>query len=221
MQEAIKNFVLAIFGQANWLATIILSMIPVTELRVAIPFAMNFSIWGGFVLPWWKAWLFAVIGSTLPAFIIIPLLLPVFNWMKKTKGFRKIAEFFDRHFAKKSASLTKKIESEDELKKKETKKFFGVMIFVGIPFPLTGAWTGSAVAAYLKMPWWKGVLAVFCGNIVSGGIVTLLASLFTGFESIINYVFFGLIGVVIIFSVIYGIINSRRNKLAEAKNDKK
>ena len=208
MKEFIKNIILTLFGNMPWLGTIIFAMVPIFELRGAIPIAMDATIWGDAVLPWWQAYLFSVIGATLPAFVIIPLLIPVFNWMKKTKVFRKIAEFFDRTFKKKSANLNEKIEDESQSKKKERIKFLGVVTFVAIPLPLTGAWTGSAVAAYLNINYKKGVLAILLGNIISGAIMTLISVIFDGYQDLILLIFCLLVVVFILGSVIYAIIKA-------------
>lgn len=214
MSQFFQELIFSIFGNQSWLGIIILAMIPVTELRVALPFAMNKGVWGIYTLTWWQAWGCSVLGSTIPAFFVIPLLIPFFNWLKKTRFSKKIINFFDDRFSEKANNINKKIEPEEHKHKKSLKKFFGVMTFVAIPFPLTGAWTGSAIAAYLNMPYWQGVLAVLVGNIVSGGIMLVLSIIFPGFEGLLNLIFFCLIGVVFIGLIVMAIIKrSRHNKM--------
>ncbi len=214
MVEFIQELITTIFGNYVWIGIIILAMIPVTELRVALPFAMS-SAWGSKKLLWWQAYICAVVGSTIPAFVIIPLLLPVFAWMKKTKWFAKLANAFDERFTGKSKNIGEKVKSENDLRKAEKIKFWGVVAFVGIPLPLTGAWTGSAVAAYLKMHWLKGVCAVFLGNLISGLIMLTFCLLFPNAVDMITYVFLGLIAIVFIVGIVLHFVKKKKNKSEE------
>jgi uncharacterized membrane protein len=201
MAEFIQELIVTIFGNFSWIGIIILAMIPVTELRVALPFAMS-SAWGTSKLTWWQAYICAVVGSTIPALIIVPLLLPIFAWMKKTKWFGKLVNALDKRFNKKSQNIDTKVKSEKDIKKVEKIKFWGVVAFVAIPLPLTGAWTGSAVAAYLKMHWIKGVLAVFIGNMISGLIMLSICMLFPSAVDFITPVFLAIAVVVLLVGLI-------------------
>ena len=212
MVEIIQEFFADTFGELAWLGILLIAMIPIIELRGAIPFALDAGKWGINVLTWWEAYLSSVVGATLPALLIVPLLIPVFNWLKKTKLFRKFVEFLDSHFKKKSENLANKVEGENELKKKERIKFWGVVTFVAIPLPLTGAWTGSAVAAYLGLGMKKGVLAVLIGNMISGAIMSIICVIFKGFEDLILEIFLWLALVVIVCTVLYGIVKIIKNK---------
>lgn len=218
MVEFIKELVVSIFGNNVWLGIIVLAMIPVTELRTALPFAMS-SVWGSKKLSWWSAYICSVVGSTIPALIIVPLLLPIFAWMKKTKWFSRLANALDKRFSNKSEGIDRKVKSEKDLKKTENIKFWGVLTFVAIPLPLTGAWTGSAVAAYLKMHWIKGVVAVFLGNCISGLIMLGICLIFPNSMDIITYGFLAL--AIIIFAtslVIHFVKNRKKSEVEEIKD---
>lgn len=210
MSNFFKDLIFAIFGRHSWLGIIILSMIPVTELRVAIPFAMNSAVWGEFTLTWWQAWICSVVGSTLPAFVIIPLLIPVFGWMKKSRFFSKIVDFFDRKFSKHAGRVNQKTLSINESKTRLRKQFFGMLTFVALPVPLTGAWTGSAVISYLGMPFWWGILCVFLGNIISGGIVVLISIFFAGYESFITLGFFCLLVLLVAIAITLSLVKKHK-----------
>lgn len=216
MSNFFKDLIFAVFGRHSWLGIIILSMIPVTELRVAIPFAMNAAVWGEFTLSWWQAWICAVVGSTLPAFVIIPLLIPVFEWMKKSRFFSKIANFFDKKFTKHAGKVNQKTLSIDESKQRLKKQFFGMLAFISAPVPLMGAWTGSAVISYLKMPFWLGMLCVFLGNIISGGIVVLISIFFAGYESWITFGFFILLVLLIAITVTVSLVKKHKKSRQSA-----
>lgn len=217
MAEFIQELIVTIFGNFSWIGIIILAMIPVTELRVALPFAMS-SAWGTSKLTWWQAYICAVVGSTIPALIIVPLLLPIFAWMKKTKWFGKLVNALDKRFNKKSQNIDTKVKSEKDIKKVESIKFWGVVAFVAIPLPLTGAWTGSAVAAYLKMHWIKGVLAVFIGNMISGLIMLSICMLFPSAVDFITPVFLGIVAIVLIVCLVMHFVKKsiRKEDVANA-----
>ena len=201
MTDAIKEFIVDVFGNYSWLGILVIAMIPLIELRGAIPFALG-SAWGIHKLTWFEAYSSAVIGATIPALVIIPLLIPIFEYLKKTKIFKKLVLRFEEKFTKNSQKIESQAEQQNNKRKAELKKFLGVLTFVAIPIPLTGAWTGSAVAAYLKMPFWKGVFAIFLGNIISGAIMTMLCILFPSAVDIILYVFLGLVLLVVLSSIL-------------------
>lgn len=209
MTDIIKEFIVEVFGDNVWLGILLVAMIPLIELRGAIPFAMG-SAWGVHKLNWIQAYSSSVIGATIPALFIIPLLIPVFNFLRKTKLFKKLVDALDSKFSKKSEKLKNEVQNAETLRKAEVKKFWGTVAFVAIPLPLTGAWTGSAVAAYVKTGFWKGVLAIFLGNIISGAIMTALCVLFPVAVDMILNVFLILVLVLIIFSVVVMLFKKRK-----------
>jgi len=205
MVDNICNFVINLFGSQAWIAIIIIAFLPVVELRGAIPIAFG-------MMPWWQAYIFSVIGSTLPALFVVPLLVPFFAWLKKRRWARSIALHFETKFQKKSQGITSDA-NKTEGKKRDLVKFFGVFCFVAVPLPLTGAWTGSAVAAYVKLDYKKSLLAILLGNIVSGGIMTALCSIWKGYESVILAGFLVLVIVVVLVLVVIKLL--KKAKLVE------
>lgn len=214
MTEAIKDFFLDVFGEFAWLGILLIAMIPVIELRGAIPFALG-EAWAGALSPI-ESYVYSVIGATIPALIIIPLLIPFFNFLKRTKTFKRIVEAFETKFVTKSKKIEEDINPEEKKAKKELKKFIGVMTFVAIPLPLTGAWTGSAVAAYLKMSYPKAVLAVLFGNIIAGAIMTCLCVLLPqSAVDLVLYAFVALAVVVILSTIIVTLVKAKKSKKLE------
>lgn len=211
MTEAIKEFTARTFGSCPWLGVILIAIVPVIELRGAIPFAL-------ITLPWWESYLCAVIGSTIPALFVLPLLKPLFSWMRKTRGFKRIAKGLDGKFTKKSAAIEESVKTEKQKRKIFAKKFLGVVSFVAIPLPLTGAWTGSAIAAYLNLPYWSGVLAVLVGNVIAGAIMTALCLLLP--KTAMPWVMLGFLAlavVVIAGSVIWHFVRKKIEITADAE----
>lgn len=140
----------------EYLKIIILSMIPVTELRGAIPIgiAMDLNPLG--------VYLASVIGSTIVA---IPLVLT----------FRSVMDFLRnrRIFLGLIKRIDKKIDSG--MKKMKKASVLGIILFVGVPLPTTGTWTASAIASILHMRLKYAFIGVLIGNMISGIIVSLLS----------------------------------------------
>ena len=137
------------------LVTFFTAMVPVLELRGAIPVGVA----GG--LPVMVAMLIAVIGNLIPIPILIVFTRKVFDWLK-TKGRIK--------------SVVEKLEAKAHAKSEIVHKYewWGLCILVAIPLPGTGAWTGALVAAVLGMRLKKAMPAIAVGVLIAGIIVTLL-----------------------------------------------
>lgn len=144
--------------------TILVSMVPVVELRGGIPFGVTLG------LPVWAAYLAAIIGNILPVPFILVYIRRIFQWMR-----RKLPRL---------NRLVDKLEKKAHLKgQKVTKyKYLGLLLFVAIPLPGTGAWTGALAAAFLNMPLRKALPSIFAGVLIAGVAVSILtfgvASLF-------------------------------------------
>ena len=144
--------------------TVLVSMIPVVELRGGIPFGVAAG------LPVWAAFTAAVIGNLIPVPFIIVYIRRIFQWMR-------------RHMPRLNR-MVDALESKAHLKgKRVTKyKYLGLTLFVAIPLPGTGAWTGSLAAAFLDMPLRKALPSVIVGVLIAGMAISILtygvASLF-------------------------------------------
>jgi uncharacterized membrane protein len=136
--------------------TMLMSMVPVVELRGGIPFGVALG------LDIWPAYLAAVIGNMLPVPFIIIFIRRIFQWMRV-------------HMPRLN-SLVDKLETKAHLKgRKVTKyKYLGLFIFVAVPLPGTGAWTGSLVAAFLDMRLRKALPTIFLGVLTAGLLVSAI-----------------------------------------------
>ena len=163
MTEAIEQFFLETVGKE--LCVFFCSMLPIIECRGAIP--LGFAL----ELPWWQTALISMAGNLLPVPFILLFIRAVLKWMRgcRVKFFNKIAAWLDRKIEKHKGTI-------------EKYSYWGVMLFVGVPLPGTGAWTGSLIAAVLGLDWKKSFLAA-CGGVmmatvimslISGGIFTLI-----------------------------------------------
>ncbi len=143
-------------GLPKEIVAFIVSMLPIVELRGGLPVA---SVLG---IPYFKALGICVLGNLVPIPFILWLIIPIFAWMKKTKLFSPLVNKLE------SKTLSKK----DKLEKGE---FWGLMIFVGIPLPGTGAWTGALLAALLGIKFKKALLAIVCGVFLAAAIMSIIS----------------------------------------------
>lgn len=212
MSEWIKNLFVAIFGSNSWLATIIISMIPIVELRGAIPFGSAISFWGENALPIWQAFLYSVLGSTFVCVILTFFFWPIFKWLKKTKLFKKLADAIERKINNSSKSINDKVQAEKNEKKTWWIKWLGVFAFVSIPLPLTGVWTGTCIALFIGMNKKDTMTSVILGNLVAGTLMTIISYFFADNTMIVLLVFLALVALFILYFAIRAVVRKVRNK---------
>ena len=154
MLSAVKAFFIDTLGAR--LGVLICAMIPVIELRGAIPLGAALG------LPWWQSYLFAVLGNMLPVPFILLFIKAIIGRMTRSriKFFNKIGNW-----------LISKAEKNRERVQKYA--FFGLTLFVAVPLPITGAWTGSLVAALFDMGFWRALLSCLLGVLIAGAVMTL------------------------------------------------
>ncbi len=144
MEEIIKVFLSA--------------LTPIGELRLSIPLGL-----GTFKLPWWQVYLVSILGNMLPPIIILYLLPKISTWLnQKSKLFNRFFTWLILRTRKKTA---------DKINKYGT---WGLIIFVAIPLPNTGAWTGALAAWIFGLPLKKSLGAIFIGVLIAGIIVSIL-----------------------------------------------
>lgn len=163
------NFFVDNFGNSIVLAVLLMAMIPTLESKVAIPFALSVAIWGENVLSPVMAFFVALCGSLIPAFFVILLARFVKN---KTSGF--VHEKFWRKIEKRYGTKLEKANSKSSTFKKCT----WVTLFVAIPLPLTGTYSGGFIAGLLDLKIWQAFLSVAVGAAISCAIVLVLCLCF-------------------------------------------
>ena len=138
----------------NILMTLLISMVPVVELRGAIPAAGIAGLDIRIALP------VAIVGNLIPVPFIIVFIRKIFKWLQAK--------------SQRLGSLVRRLEAKADAKKSQVLKyeFWGLMILVAIPLPGTGAWTGALVAAMLDMQLKRAFPAIAVGVAVAGLIVT-------------------------------------------------
>lgn len=141
--------------------TTLVSLVPVVELRGGIPFGVALG------LAHWQAFLAAVVGNIIPLPFIVVYIRRVFQWMRgHMPALDKLVDRLERKAHLKGRKVSKY-------------KYLGLMIFVAIPLPGTGGWTGALAAAFLDMPLRRAMPALVFGVLIAGFLVTGITFGFT------------------------------------------
>ena len=129
-------------------------MIPILELRGGLLAASLLKISAAKALP------ICIVGNIIPIPFILLFIRQIFKWMKKTKTFRGLITKLENRAMGKS----------DQIKRYE---FLGLLLFVGIPLPGTGAWTGALIASLLEVDIKKSSIAILCGLFMASALCIL------------------------------------------------
>ena len=148
----------------KYLYTFFISMLPIIELRGAIPVGAASG------LPWYINYLLCCIGNMLPVPFILFFVQYVLNFMKRIRHLDRIAFWVEEKAEKYKGQVTKYAT-------------WGLLLFVAVPLPGTGAWTGSLVAAFIKMEKKTAFFSVLGGVLIAGVIITLISYGVLGFLS--------------------------------------
>ena len=162
MVEGIVGFIVNLFGGVTSipfgkeLVVFIISLMPILELRGGLIAAALLD------LNPITSYIISIIGNILPVPFILWFINSILEWMRNSKHFSKIAKWLDKKVKK----------NKDKIEKYG---FWGLVLFVGIPLPGTGAWTGCLVAAVLEMDKKKSFLAAAIGILMASIIMMILS----------------------------------------------
>lgn len=154
MIKSIENFLFSTLGKE--LCVFICSMIPIIELRGAIPLG---AVYGMNVF---ETYFLSVLGNLLPVPFILLFIRAILDFMKKHNGLKKVALWVEAKANKNKAKI-------------EKYAYVGLLLFVAVPLPGTGAWTGALIAALMKMKFWKSFLFIALGVLGAGVIMALVS----------------------------------------------
>ena len=164
VESLVQWFVTKLGGKAaKELIVFIISMVPILELRGGLLAAGPAFL----DIPTWRAIPICIIGNLIPIPFILLLIRPIFAWLRRTKLFRPLVEKLEAKAMSKSSQI-------------EKYEFCGLVLFVGIPLPGTGAWTGSLIASLLGIDWKKAFLAVVIGVCMATVIMYFLSYVVIG-----------------------------------------
>ena len=134
-----------------------MSMVPVIELRGAVPYGVAAG------LPLLPVLITAILGNMVPVPFILLFIRKILDWMKTREGFlKKVADNLEARALSKSDVL-------------EKYAAFGLFVLVAIPLPGTGAWTGALVAAVFRLKWKHAIPSIFAGVVAAGIIMSIVS----------------------------------------------
>ena len=214
MAESIVSFFRDLIGN-DYITVFIVSMIPFVEVRGSIPIAiaMGMNVFAAFGL--------AFLGSAIWCPIVLAILRPIINWLKKFKVFRAIVEAIEDGFKSKAKGVEDKANQFDA-SKIERRKMLGLYAFVAFPVPMTGVWTGSAIGAFLDMSFWKAMLVIIVGDLTACIIMSILSYFAAAYIDIILLVVFIIVILAITYfiaRVIYKAVKKSKEAKIEGTND--
>lgn len=151
-----QSLIQAVSGWPPELATLILAMVPVGELRVALPVAITV-----YKLPVWSAVFWSLIGNILPVYFLLVFFEQVSNWLRQRSPLAD--RFFSWLFERTRLKLQGSVEKYG---------VWALALFVGIPLPITGAWTGSLAAFVFGLHRGRAFFAILLGVMIAAIIVT-------------------------------------------------
>ena len=146
-------------GISRELIVVIVSALHIFELRGALPLAINL-----FHMPWYWALSLAVVGNMIPVPFLLLFLESVAKGISRVENGRRLVEWVFQRTRQRSSVI-------------ERYERIGLALFVAIPLPMTGAWTGSIAAFLLGLKFSYAFLSILCGVIIAGAIVTSLCLL--------------------------------------------
>ena len=154
--QSIVAFIISIFGAnaGKVIGIFLISLLPVIELRGSIPVGYYQG------LPWYTNMITSIIGNLLPVPFILLFVVKVFEFMKKRNIMVNVIEKIEKRAMSRSESIA-------------NKEFIGLMLFVAIPLPGTGAWTGALIAALLQFNRKKSFMYICIGVLIAASLVTL------------------------------------------------
>jgi len=154
MRETILHTIEGL-GLSPEVVVLILATLPIFELRGSVPIGILL-----FKLPVWETAVYSIVGNMLPIVFILLLLEPAY---KRLVRYPRLDRFFQWLFARtrRKGKLIERLE------------LVGLILFVAVPLPVTGAWTGSVAAFLFKIPFWKAFPAILCGVCIACLVVTL------------------------------------------------
>lgn len=148
----------------KYLITFFVAMLPVIELRGAIPVGV------GMGLSYFEAFICSFIGNIIPIYFIVKFIRPLFDFFGRWKFFKRIIDFA-------TEKATRNIENNPRL---QNFTALGLFLFVAIPLPGTGAWVGSLIANFLNLPPKKAIPPIIAGVLTAGIIVLSITAVAAG-----------------------------------------
>lgn len=158
------------------LVVLIIAVLPIAEARLAIPIALKCGLSSV------EAFFLGFVGSALPAFVLAAAFVPLIRKIASTKLMHRLGSALMSRIDDKAAKITGGTK----------KRMLGVIAFVGVPLPLTGVWTGCAVASVAELGYVRTLISVLIGDLIASALVTLISTVLFDYVNIIMAVFFAI-----------------------------
>ncbi len=168
----------------EWFRIFFFSMVPWLESRYVLPFAINLG-W-----EWWEALPIAIVGNIFPIPFILLFLKYIEKWLRKYNFWSKMMDWLFSRTRDRANNTIYKYE------------YLGLFIFVALPVPFTGAWTGALIAYLFNLKFSKSLVAIFIGVISAAGIMTIVT--LTGIDLLYIIVGIIIIGVIMSLFIFFG-----------------
>ncbi len=162
----IAQFLSNSFSDNVWIIVFIISMIPTLESKIAIPLALNKTMWGASALTVFPAFIIAYLGSIIPSYFLLILSRQI----KKHSSFVYVNKFMSK-FSYKTSAITRQ--------ENNFKKFLKMVCFVAVPVPLTGVWSGSIIGGLSDLNINYCFISIAIGAFISAIITTILCVVFS------------------------------------------
>ena len=214
MADKIAEFLLNL-THSNLLSILLISAFPLIELKGAIPIGAKLGV------SLWQTAGLAYLGSTLVCIPVFFLLIPIFNLLKKIPFIKRFIEKVESVLYGKAKKIALKAKGVDDEKYARRLMARALLIFVAVPLPVTGVWTGTAIAVFLGFKFKEAVFSLAIGNLIAGVIITLLTFFFKDY---VDYIILGLAVlavVMLVFFIVKVIISKPENNDDYKKNDEK
>lgn len=214
MADKIAEFLLNL-THSNLLSILLISAFPLIELKGAIPIGAKLGV------SLWQTAGLAYLGSTLVCIPVFFLLIPIFNLLKKIPFIKRFIEKVESVLYGKAKKIALKAKGVDDEKYARRLMARALLIFVAVPLPVTGVWTGTAIAVFLGFKFKEAVFSLAAGNLIAGAIITLLTFFFKDY---VDYIILGLAVlavVMLVFFIVKVIISKPENNDDYKKNDEK
>ena len=188
------------FSGCVFLAVILMALIPTIESKIAIPFGLSYAIWGEATLSPIVAFICAYIGSMLPSIFIILIVRKLKN---RTSGFvcDKLINYAESKYHKKLEALSSS---------KTFYKLSSLALFVAVPLPLTGVYSGSLIAGLSNLKSYQAFIAIAIGEFISCLAITLLCVLFENSTLLILLASLIILAIFIVFDIVFMLIKRQK-----------
>ena len=189
------------FSGCVFLAVMLMALIPTIESKIAIPFGLSYAIWGEATLSPIVAFICAYIGSMLPSIFIILIVRKLKN---RTSGFvcDKLINCAESKYHKKLEALSSK--------SKTFYKLSSLALFVAVPLPLTGVYSGSLIAGLSNLKIYQAFIAIAIGEFISCLAITLLCVLFENSTLLILLASLIILAIFIVFDIVFMLIKRQK-----------